>query len=82
MIKYSDLDLAVLVDLLSKELTEYTRMFANKEFDTPQYRQCKDTIGQLHIAIRAKKINQSTSSDFIEPAPGNDFIEPGPGQNP
>jgi hypothetical protein len=52
--RYIDFELSVLVDLLAKHTTEYSRLIANGQFKGEEYTKCRNTIRELQKAIQLR----------------------------
>jgi len=79
MIKYIDLDLQVLMDLLVRHTNEYTTMLADKIVNGEEFAQCKRTLSEIQQAAKLK-IEQgghlmnnvvTNVTDFVIDAPDN-----------
>ena len=51
---YNDLDLQTLVDLLIERIKEYDQMLSTRVFSEEEFTQCKQTLAELHAAIKIK----------------------------
>ena len=51
---YNDLDLQTLVDLLIERIKEYDQMLSTRVFSEEEFTQCKQTLAELHSAIKIK----------------------------
>jgi hypothetical protein len=54
MIKYIDLDLPVLVDLLVKHSNEYTNMLFPNTYHGEKFAECKWTLAEIQQATKIK----------------------------
>jgi len=54
VIKYIDLDLPVLMDLLVKHTNEYTRMLSHNIYSWEEFAQCKKTLREIQQAAKLK----------------------------
>jgi hypothetical protein len=67
--KYTNKELNALIDRLTLYLAEYTRMFANKEFDSPRYKECKEIISGIHSDIQKNKALQAEMDEAMQASP-------------
>ena len=78
MIKYTDLDLQVLMDLLVMHTNEYTTMLADNIANGEEFAQCKRTLSEIQQAAKLKieqggcRMNNviTNVTDFVIDAPG------------
>ena len=68
MIKYIELDLQTLVDLLVERIKEYDQMLSTRVFSEEEFTQCKQTLAELHAAIKEKAEQQGYSMKNIFPS--------------
>ena len=54
MSQYLDLDLQNLIDLLVSRIKEYDAMLSTRVFSEEEFTQCKQTLAELHTAIKIK----------------------------
>lgn len=54
MANYNNLEIPALMELLIKHTREYTRMISNRVFSVEEFSQCKQTLAEIHTAIKEK----------------------------
>ncbi len=66
MPEYNKLELQILIDLLAKHTSIYTRLMACGIFSGEEFAHCKHTLAEIHDAIKIKKTDQETEvKNFI-----------------
>ena len=68
MTPFNDLDLQTLVDLLIERIKEYDKMLSTRVFSEEEYTQCKQTLAELHAAIKKNAELQGFSMKNIFPS--------------
>ena len=68
MSQYIDLDLQTLVDLLVTRIQEYDGMLSTRVFSEEEFTQCKQTLAELHAAIKDKAEEMGYSMKNIFPS--------------
>ena len=76
MSKYNDLELPALMDMLIKYTEDYTRMVTYRVFSVEEFSQCKQTLSEIHKAIKAKtmgkgKQDANNLQKFTDPSHGS-----------
>ena len=78
MSKYIELDLQSLIDLLVVRTREYDKMLSTKVFSEEEFAQCKQTLAELHEAIKVKAAQEGFNTTNISPNfPDKDLIRQG-----
>ncbi len=67
MSQYIDLDLQTLIDHLVAQIKEYDKMLSTKVFSEEEFTQCKQTLAELHAAIKEKAEEMGYSMKNIFP---------------
>jgi hypothetical protein len=52
--KYIEKDLQTLIDLLVDRIKDYDQMLSTRVFSEEEFTQCKQTLAELHAAIKEK----------------------------
>jgi hypothetical protein len=68
MSQYIGLDLQTLIDLLVVRIKEYDKMLSTKVFSEEEFTQCKQTLAELHAAIKEKAEELGYSMKNIFPS--------------
>ena len=67
VMKYIDLDLQVLVDLLVIHSKEYDRIVSSPILRVEEFTQCKQQLAEIHAAIKEKSREEGIRMEFILP---------------
>ena len=67
VMKYTDLDLQVLVDLLVIHAKVYDRIVTSPIFRVEEFTQCKQQLAEIHSAIKEKSSEEGVPMEFISP---------------
>lgn len=67
MKKYIKLDLQSLIEILIARTKDYDRMLSTRVFSEEEFAQCKDTLAELHAAIKVKAKLEGYNTDNIFP---------------
>ena len=68
MRQYINLSLESLVDLLVERIKEYDQMLSTRVFSEEEFTQCKQTLAELHAAIKEKAEQLGFSMKNIFPS--------------
>ena len=74
MSQYIDLDLQSLIDLLVVRTRQYDKMLSTRVFSEEEFAQCKQTLAELHAAIKEKAAQDGYPMNNVFPNfPGKEF---------
>ena len=68
MVEYINLDVKSLMKILVTHVREYDQMLSTKVFTGEEFAQCKQTLAELHAAIKEKAEQQGYSMKNIFPS--------------
>ena len=72
MSEYIDLDLHALMDMLVERIKQYDEMLSTRVFSEEEFTQCKQTLAELHAAIKEKAATQGYPMKNVFPSFPND----------
>jgi hypothetical protein len=74
MSEYMNLELEDLIDLLVARTRDYDVMLSTRVFNEEEFAQCKQTLAELHAAIKVKAQEEGYNTNNISPNfPDNEF---------